>query len=105
MRERFYESEESEMKRGRGLRWSVVKGIVFREPHMNVCVMLIYFIQVCLCLVLTFKNCTVQLTCSIFVFLTRSTMQRFTNIIFKSLSLVSTNNRGLRYKRVPTGFE
>lgn len=68
VRERFYESEESEMKRGRGLRWSVVKGIVFREPHMSVCVMLFYFIQVCLCLVLTFKNCTVQLTCSIFVF-------------------------------------
>lgn len=36
MRERFYESAESEMSRGRGLRWSVVKGIVFREPHMNV---------------------------------------------------------------------
>lgn len=68
VRERFYESEQSEMKRGRGLRWSVVKGIVFREPHMSVCVMLYYFIQVCLCLVLTFKNCTVQLTCSIFVF-------------------------------------
>lgn len=31
------ESEESEVKRGRGLRWSVVKGIVFREPHMSVC--------------------------------------------------------------------
>lgn len=48
----FYESEESEMERGRGLlRWSVVKGIVFSyEPHMSMCVfvceLLFYFIQV-----------------------------------------------------------
>lgn len=71
---------------------------------MNVCVMLFYFIQVCLCLVLTFKNCTVQLTCSIFVIDAQDNATIY-EYYFKSLSLVSTNNRGLRYKRVPTGFE
>ena len=96
VRERFFFTSGKSVKLNVGVVWGGrLKGI-FCSCVMRVawaCVIILLYSGVCV-FSSDIKNCTVQLTCSIFVLFRREYLNLFLSFFF-------TNNRGLRYKRVP----